>query len=77
MQLYTFAGNTHALQSLIIARYNGVEIAVPPFEMGKDNKTPAFLKMSPMGKVPLLQTSEGTHATRATLFLLSSTAHAP
>ena len=59
MELLTFAGNTHALQSLIIARYNGVEIAVPPFEMGKDNKTPAFLAKSPMGKVPVLSTSEG------------------
>ena len=48
--LYTYAGNTHALQTLIIARYNGVDIAVPPFEMGKDNKTAAFLK-SPKGKV--------------------------
>ena len=59
MELYTFAGNTHALQSLIIARYNDVEISVPPFEMGKDNKTPAFLAKSPMGKVPVLSTAEG------------------
>lgn len=28
MKLYTFAGNTHALQSLVIARYNGIEIEV-------------------------------------------------
>ena len=27
--------------------------------MGKDNKTPAFTAKSPMGKVPLLETSEG------------------
>ena len=59
MKLYTFAGNTHALQSLIIARYNEIEIEVPEFEMGKDNKTPAFLKMSPLGKVPVLETAEG------------------
>merc|ERR1719253_1090705 len=59
MELLTFAGNTHALQTLIIARYNGVEIAVPPFEMGKDNKTPAFTAMSPLGKVPVLKTPDG------------------
>jgi len=57
--LLTYAGNTHALQSLIVARYNGVEIEVPAFEMGKDNKTEAFLAKSPMGKVPVLETSAG------------------
>jgi len=59
MRLLTFAGNTHALQTLIIARYNGVEIAVPPFEMGVDNKTADFKAMSPMGKVPVLVTDNG------------------
>ena len=59
MKLYTYAGNVHALQSLIAARYNGIEIEVPAFEMGKDNKTPAFLAKSPMGKVPVLETAEG------------------
>ena len=50
MKLHTYAGNVHALQSLIVARYNGVEIELPPFEMGKDNKTKAFLAKSPMGE---------------------------
>ena len=59
MKLHTYAGNVHALQSLIVARYNGVEIELPPFEMGKDNKTKAFLAKSPMGKVPVLETPEG------------------
>jgi len=59
LTLYTYAGNTHALQSLVIARYNGIEIAVPAFEMGKDNTAPAFLAKSPMGKVPVLETSAG------------------
>lgn len=27
--------------------------------MGKDNKTPAFLAMSPLGKVPVLETAAG------------------
>ena len=59
MKLHTYAGNVHALQSLIVARYNGVDIELPPFEMGKDNKTKAFLAKSPMGKVPVLETPEG------------------
>ena len=44
MKLHTYAGNVHALQSLIVARYNGVDIELPPFEMGK---------------VPVLETAEG------------------
>ena len=59
MKLYTYAGNVHALQTMIAARYNGVDIELPAFEMGKDNKSAAFLAKSPMGKVPLLETSEG------------------
>ena len=59
MKLHTYAGNVHALQSLIVARYNGVEIELAPVEMGKDNKTKAFLAKSPMGKVPVLETAEG------------------
>uniref|UniRef100_A0A7S4F181 Elongation factor 1-gamma n=1 Tax=Chrysotila carterae TaxID=13221 RepID=A0A7S4F181_CHRCT len=59
LTLYTYAGNTHALQSLIVAKYNGIEIDVPPFKMGTDNKTAAFLEKSPLGKVPVLQTAEG------------------
>jgi len=27
--------------------------------MGKDNKAPAFLKKSPLGKVPVLETAQG------------------
>ena len=59
MKLFTYAGNVHALQSLIIAKYNGVEIEVPAFEMGKDNKKADFLAKSPMGKVPVLETPSG------------------
>merc|ERR1719310_385197 len=59
MKLFTYAGNTHALQTLIVARYNGVDIQLPQFEMGKDNKTKEFLAKSPMGKVPVLEVAEG------------------
>ena len=60
LTLLTYPGNVQALQSLIVARYNGVHLAVPPFEMGRDNKTDAFLGKSPLGKVPVLETPEGS-----------------
>jgi len=28
MKLFTYAGNTHALQTLIVAKYNSIEIEV-------------------------------------------------
>jgi len=57
--LYTYSGNTYALQSLIIAHYNSIELSLPAFEMGKDNTTEDFLFKSPLAKVPVLQTAEG------------------
>jgi elongation factor 1-gamma len=39
---------------LIAAEYSGTEINVPPFEVGKDNKTAEFLKKFPLGKVSSL-----------------------
>jgi elongation factor 1-gamma len=60
MKLYTYKGNTKAMKSQIAALYNGVKVQTPKnFEMGKDNKDPEFLKMNPMGKVPVLETPEG------------------
>eukprot|EP00897_Mesotaenium_endlicherianum_P008943 jgi/Mesen1/8077/ME000434S07324 len=44
---------------LAVAAYTGVALEVPPFEMGKDNRAPEFLKLNPMGKVPVLETEEG------------------
>jgi elongation factor 1-gamma len=59
LKLYTFAGDFRGLKALIAGQYNGVEIERPAFEMGKDNKTAEFLAMSPMGKVPVLETPKG------------------
>jgi len=44
---------------LITAKYAGVEVAVPKFELGKDNKTEAFLAKNPNGKLPVLDTPQG------------------
>jgi len=59
LTLYTYPGNFRAFKILIAAEFNGISIDVPPFEMMKDNKTPEFLAMSPLGKVPVLKTPQG------------------
>ncbi|KAE8671123.1 Elongation factor 1-gamma 3 [Hibiscus syriacus] len=52
--------NKNAYKALIAAEYSGVEVRlVENFEMGISNKTPEFLKMNPLGKVPVLETPEG------------------
>ena len=50
LKLWTYSGSKNAAKALIAAEYNGVKITMPPFEMGVTNKTPAFLKLNPLGK---------------------------
>jgi len=57
--LRTYQGNPRAFKVLIAAEYHEIEIKIPPFEMGKDNKTKNFLAKNPLGKVPVLDTPEG------------------
>uniref|UniRef100_A0A7C9CS98 Glutathione transferase n=1 Tax=Opuntia streptacantha TaxID=393608 RepID=A0A7C9CS98_OPUST len=58
--LHSGAGNKNAFKVLIAAEYSGVKVElVKNFEMGVSNKTPEFLKMNPVGKVPVLETPEG------------------
>lgn len=59
LKLYTDSGNYKAFKALIAAEYNGVAIEVPEFKVGKDNTTADFLKKSPMGRVPALETPSG------------------
>jgi hypothetical protein len=49
----------NANKALIAAKYAGVAVDTPRFTLGTDNKTPAFLKLSPSGKVPALEVAPG------------------
>ncbi|KAK9929875.1 hypothetical protein M0R45_026948 [Rubus argutus] len=62
MALVLHAGNTNknGFKALIAAEYSDVSVElVKNFEMGVSNKTPDFLKMNPIGKVPVLETPDG------------------
>jgi hypothetical protein len=50
LKLHTYPASKNAAKALIAAEYNGVKIDLPPFEFGVTNKTPAFLKLNPLGK---------------------------
>ncbi|KAL8134608.1 hypothetical protein AgCh_009580 [Apium graveolens] len=53
-------GNHNAWKTLIAAEYCAVKVElVKDFQMGVSNKTPEFLKMNPMGKIPVLETPDG------------------
>ncbi|KAL0391648.1 UNVERIFIED_CONTAM: Elongation factor 1-gamma 2 [Sesamum radiatum] len=58
--LHASSTNKNAFKALIAAEYSGVKVELTKdFEMGVSNKTPEFLKMNPIGKVPVLETSDG------------------
>ena len=58
--LHATKANKNAFKTLIAAEYSGVQVELAPnFEMGVSNKTPEFLKMNPIGKVPVLETPDG------------------
>lgn len=60
LKLYTDLGNFRAFKVLIAAEYNSVDIEVPEFNAKTDTKKPEFLKKSPLGRVPVLETSKGS-----------------
>lgn len=50
--LYTYPENFRAYKALIAAQYSGGNVKVDPgFVFGETNKTDAFLKKFPLGKV--------------------------
>ncbi|PSS31865.1 Elongation factor 1-gamma like, partial [Actinidia chinensis var. chinensis] len=58
--LHAGSTNKNAFKALIAAEYTGVKVElVKEFEMGVSNRTPEFLKMNPIGKVPVLETPDG------------------
>jgi elongation factor 1-gamma len=59
LKLYANKDNQRVKKILIVAKYAGVELEQPAFEVGKDNKTEAFLRKNPFGKVPVLETDDG------------------
>lgn len=63
MALCIHAGSTNknAMKALIVAEYTCVKVElVKDFQMGLSNKTPEFLGMNPIGKVPVLETPDGS-----------------
>ncbi|KAK8987543.1 hypothetical protein V6N11_027290 [Hibiscus sabdariffa] len=63
MALILHAGKTNknSFKTLIAAEYSGIDVKLADnFEMGVSNKTPKFLKMTPIGKVPVLETPDGS-----------------
>jgi elongation factor 1-gamma len=58
-RIYTYPNNFRVSKCLITAKYNGLEIDVPSFEFGKDNKSEEFLSKFPMGKVPVFEDAHG------------------
>ncbi|KAK9286568.1 hypothetical protein L1049_014967 [Liquidambar formosana] len=58
--LHAAKTNKNAFKTLIAAEYSGVHVELAQnFEMQVSNKTPEFIKMNPIGKVPVLETPEG------------------
>jgi len=60
-KIYSYPNNPRVYKALIAARYNAVEVEVPPFNFGVDNATPDFKKKNPLGKVPVLETPDGKY----------------
>ncbi|KAJ8490980.1 hypothetical protein OPV22_012701 [Ensete ventricosum] len=61
MALVLHAGNTNknAFKTLIATDYSGVQVELTKnFEMGVSDKTSMFLKMNPIGQVPVLETPD-------------------
>jgi elongation factor 1-gamma len=58
-KIYTYPNNPRVQQTLVAAKYNGLDIEVVPITFGVDNKSPEFLGKFPLGKVPAFEGSDG------------------
>ncbi|XP_045614886.1 uncharacterized protein eEF1gamma isoform X1 [Procambarus clarkii] len=60
--LYTYPENFRAFKVLISAQFSGAKVTVDSnFVFGETNKSEAFLKKFPLGKVPAFETSDGKY----------------
>jgi elongation factor 1-gamma len=61
--LYTYPENFRAFKAIIAAKYSKADLKVvsspPEFKFGETNKTDAFLKKFPLGKVPAFESKDG------------------
>lgn len=61
MLLYTYPENFRAFKALIAAQYSGANLKIAPnFVFGETNKSEAFLKKFPLGKVSVSARSVNT-----------------
>ena len=58
-KIYTYPNNPRVQQTLVAAKYNGLDVEVVPITFGVDNKSPEFLGKFPLGKVPAFEGSDG------------------
>merc|ERR1712142_598171 len=59
--LYTYPGNFRAERVLAVAKFANADVKVDDkFVFGETNKSDAFLKKFPLGKVPAFEGSDGT-----------------
>lgn len=64
--LYTYPENFRAYKALIAAQFSGAKVTVASdFVFGKTNKSEAFLKKFPLGKVPAFETADGKFLTES------------
>ncbi|XP_033207553.1 elongation factor 1-gamma [Belonocnema kinseyi] len=58
--LYTYPENFRAYKALIAAQYSGAQVKIADdFVFGDTNKSKAFLKKFPLGKVPAFESKDG------------------
>ncbi|KYM88412.1 Elongation factor 1-gamma [Atta colombica] len=64
--LYTYPENFRAYKALIAAQFSGIQIKIADdFVFGETNKSEAFLKKFPLGKVPAFETCDGKYITES------------
>lgn len=64
--LYTYPENFRAYKALIAAQFSGAKVTVASdFVFGQTNKSEAFLKKFPLGKVPAFETADGKYLTES------------